>query len=68
MSTTYYITVQEQPIIALLDTGANISVMLQNIFKSLPQKPKLLKSHMHIVMSANRANLGQLVNVILHFS
>ena len=65
-STTYHVTVQEQPTIALLDTGANTSVISKK-FKSLPQKPKLLKSHAHTVTSASGANLGSIGHCHLTF-
>ena len=58
---TYLIKVKEQPTIALLDTRANTS-FIKFFFKSLPQKSKLLKSHIHKVMSAIGANLGPIAH------
>ena len=55
MSATYYITVQERPTIALLDTGPNMSFILpKNLNPCL--NSTLLKSHIHRVMSASGAN------------
>ena len=52
---TYHVIAQKQPTIALLDTGANISVISQFCF---PQKRKLVKLHMHKIMLASGASLG----------
>ena len=62
------VTVWGQPTIALLDTGANISVIPQTFSEPLPQKPNFLKLNMHKVMSASGANLGPIVTVISHLS
>ena len=40
MSATYCVTVQNQPSIALLDTGANLSVSLQKTFQLLASEIK----------------------------
>ena len=68
MSTTYHITVQEQTTIILLDAGTNMSVFLQKFLESLPQKPKLLKSHTLPVTSVSGANLGPIVQCHLTFN
>ena len=59
MSATYHVT--------LLDTGPNVSVISQNFFSFLPQKPKLLKSHTHTVTLASGANLGPIHQCHLTF-
>ena len=45
---------------ALLDTGAKVSIILQKQkkFDTLPQKPNLFKSHIHKVTSACGTNMG----------
>ena len=53
--------------IVLLDTGANISVVLEKYFTSLPQKPKLSKIHIHRVTSASGANFGPIGQCDLTF-
>ena len=55
---TYQVTIQNLITIALLDTGANIPVVLEMFFKSLHQTPQLLKVCVHKVTSASGANLG----------
>ena len=50
--------IQNLIITVLLDTEANISVVSDKLFKSLPQTPQLLKVHTHEVMAASGANLG----------
>ena len=67
MSATYHVTVQDQPTTALLGTRVNISVILQNFFDSLTQKPKLLKSPNQTVMSASGAHLGPIGQCHLTF-
>ena len=44
-STTYKVTIQNLRTIALVDTGASISVNSEKFFNSLSQKPKLSKVH-----------------------
>ena len=56
-SATYNVTIQNLTTKALLDTGANISVVSEKLFNSLPQKPKLSKVHKHKVTSARGNNL-----------
>ena len=65
---TYQVTIQNLTTVALLDTRTNISVVSEKFFKSLPQKPKLSKVHMHKVMSASGANLGPMGSVTSIFN
>ena len=67
-STTYQTTIQNLTTVPLLDTGTNISVILETIFKSLPQKPQLSKVHTHKVISGSGANLGPIGQCCLTFS
>ena len=46
-TTTYKVTIQNLMTIVLLDTGANISVVSEKFFNSLPEKPSYLK-YIHI--------------------
>ena len=55
---TYQVTIQTLITTALLDTWANIPVVLKKFFRSLAQTPQLLKVYMHKVTSASGANLG----------
>ena len=66
-SATYQVTIQNIVTTALLDTGANISVVSEKFFRSLPQTPQLLKIHAHKVMSASGANLGPIDQCDLTF-
>ena len=50
---------------ALLDTLANIKVVSEKFFKSLPQTPQLLKVHTHI--KSFRAYLGLVGQLDLTF-
>ena len=52
---------------ALLDAGANISVILEKFLGSLPHTPQLLKACMHKVMSASRDIIGQIGQCDLTF-
>ena len=55
---TYMVTIQNIVTTALLDTGANILVVLEKFFRSLSQTFQLFKEHMHKVTSASGATLG----------
>ena len=57
-SVPYQVTIQNLVKIALLDSRANISVVLEKFSRSPPQTPQLLKICMHKVTSASEANLG----------
>ena len=57
-STTYQVTIQNLTTIALLNTGANISVILKKFFKPLPQNHSYQKyTHTHKVMSVSGITL-----------
>ena len=53
ISATYYITVQQCVTTALFNTSANLSVISQKFFDSLPQKLKLLILNSCTVTSAS---------------
>ena len=57
-STTYKVKIQNLQTIALLDTGANITVVSEKFFNSPPQKLKLSKVHTHKATSSSGASLG----------
>ena len=57
-SASYQVTVQKIITSALLNTGANTSIILEKLFRSLPHTPQLLKVCMHKVTSATVANLA----------
>ena len=57
-SATYQITIQSIITTTLLDTGANISVVVERFLRLLLPIPQLLKVCMHKVISASVANLG----------
>ena len=66
-STIYQATIQNIITSPLLHTGANISVIPEKFFRSLPQTPQLLKVHIHKVTSASGANLGPIGQCDLTF-
>ena len=59
-SATSQATIQNIVTTALLDTGANISVVPERFFRSLPQIFQLSKIHTHKFTLASGANLGPL--------
>ena len=63
----YHITVQQHTTTAIFDTSANMSVISQKFFDSLPQQPKLLASNICTVMSANGTELGLIGHCYLTF-
>ena len=67
ISTTYHVTVQQCITTELFNTGANMSVILQNFVDSLPQKMKLLTSNTWTVMSASGTYLGLIGQCYLTF-
>ena len=66
--TTYEVKIQTLITIAVLDTGANISIVSIMFFNSLPKKTKLAKVNTHNVMSVSGANLGPIGQCDLSFS
>ena len=52
---------------ALFDTGANMSIISQKIFNSLPQKPKLLKLNTCAITSTSGTDLGPIGQCYLKF-
>ena len=67
ISAMYHVTVQEHDTTALFDTSANILAILENMFDSLPQQPKLLISNTCTVMPANGTDLGLIGHCSLTF-
>ena len=65
MSVEYPFAIQQYRMTVLLETSADMSVMLQ--FFSSPQKPKLLKSDTCTVTSASDTDLGPVGQCFLTF-
>ena len=66
-NTTCQVTIQDLTIMTLLDTGDNISVMLEKFFNALPQKPTSSQIHKCKITSASGANIGPIGQCSLTF-